>query len=142
MVEKVEFGSKEWLDLAERFLKELTQEAGEQANDADYPMCELYYNAPPHLAIEGDRIAWHFRIKNKKVDFGIGEVDDIDMKVMGDYETLLQISRIEYDPADLKRVGEILSEPMKSGKFTFKGDATKAPDFLRPLHNLLAKRLL
>jgi len=142
MTDKVEFGSKEYLDLAERFLKELTQEAGEQANDADYSMCEVYYNAPPHLALEGDRIAWHFRIKNNKINFGIGEVDDVDIKVMGDYQTLCHISKLEYDPNDLQKIFEIFSEPMQSGKYTFQGDLSKIPKFLNPIHNLLAKRLL
>lgn len=142
MLEKVEFGSKEWLDLAERFLKELTQEAGEQAKGADYSMCEVYFNAPPHLAIEGDRIAWYFRIKNSKIEFGIEEVDNVDMKVMGDYKTLYQISKLEYDPNDMQKISEILSEPMRSRKFKFQGDISKAPKFLNPLHNLLAKRLL
>ncbi|MFW9824682.1 MAG: hypothetical protein ACFFE4_17195 [Candidatus Thorarchaeota archaeon] len=61
---------------------------------------------------------------------------------MGDYKTLYQISKLEYDPNDMQKISEILSEPMRSRKFKFQGDISKAPKFLNPLHNLSAKRLL
>jgi hypothetical protein len=140
MTEKFVFGSKEWLDLVQSLLINLTEKAGEKAKDVDFSMCEVYYNAPSHFDVKDNRVAWHFHIKDMKVNFGIGEIDEVDMKVIGEYETMHHISMLEYDSRDQKKVAEIISEPMKTAKFTFKGDASKAPGFLGPLHNMIAER--
>ena len=140
MTEKLEFGNKKWMDLVKSLIIDLTQKAGEQAKNVDFSMCEVYSNAPKHLAVEKDRVAWHFRIKGNKVSFGIGEVDDVDMKVIGDYELLHQISTLIYENNNPSKASEILKEPTKSGKFKFVGDMSKGPVFLSPLHNLIAER--
>ena len=49
---------------------------------------------------------------------------------------------LKYDSSGLKKVEEIYNEAMKSGKFKLEGDSSKGPEFLRPLHNLLAERTI
>ena len=66
----------------------------------------------------------------------------VDMKVIGDYEPSHQIAMLKYDSSGLKKVEEIYNEAMKSGKFKLEGDSSKGPEFLRPLHNLLAERTI
>lgn len=140
MVEKHEFASPQWVKCAERFILDLAKKAGDSANNADFTMCEAYYNAPTHLSDGNRKIGWYFRIKGRKISVETGDVDDVDFKVIGDYEVVKQISRLFHgNPEDMKKLDEITKRAVKNGKLKAEGSRRKGPKYLFPLHNLLAE---
>ncbi len=140
MVEKHEFASPQWVKCAERFILDLANKAGDSSNNVDFAMCETYYNAPTHLSDENRKTGWYFRIEGRKISVKLGEVDDVDFKVIGDYEVVKQISLLIHgNPEDMKKSDEITKGAVKSGKLKAEGSRRKGPKYLLPLHNLLAE---
>jgi hypothetical protein len=130
---KVEFASAAWVDLARNVLDDLVASNGEEGKT--FSACEIFTDAPVSVA-ESGTAAWYFYIDGKTVRVGIGEVDDTDLKIRGDYVTTLPGARLVYTP-------EILAErakqpPAENPGSEIKGDMANLPPYLIELHNRLA----
>ncbi len=78
--------------------------------------------------------AWHFRIVDKTVTVGEGEIIDADMNVRVDYGSVLPMARLVYAPEMLPRMER--KSPRVEGESI--GDRSNMPPYLVELHNRLA----
>ena len=131
MPEKVPFASVEWVDIARGVLEELVADYGETGKS--FSVCEAFTDAPEGLAGPDATVAvWHFRIEDKTVTVGEGEIDGADMSVRLPYAEVLPIAKLVYTPELLKerQAGSPQPEP----------GAPEIPAYLVELHNRLAVR--
>ncbi len=100
--EKVAFASPEWVDIARTVLEELVAEHGEAGKS--YSVCEVFTDAPKGMAgADATTAAWHFRIVDKTVTVGAGEIKDADMNARVDYDSVLPMVRLVYTPEMVTR---------------------------------------
>ena len=132
VTEKVAFASPEWVDVARTVLEELVAEHGETGKS--YSVCEVFTEAPAGLAgADATTAAWHFRVVDKTVTVGEGEID-ADTNVRVDYKSVLPLARLVLTPEMLARAER--NPPQVEGKST--GDRSNMPSYLAELHNRLA----
>ena len=140
MAEKYSYGSPQWVKHAEKVINDLIKGAGDSADGVKYSVCEVYNDGPSHISNEKGEVAWYFKIKGKQVTVGTEEIDDVNFKLMGDYELLSQMSRLLFGvPEDVKKMNELVKEAKKSGKMSYEGDNRTSPKYLAPMHNIMAK---
>ncbi|MFQ5926332.1 MAG: hypothetical protein ACE5MH_02735 [Terriglobia bacterium] len=134
MTEKVAFASPEWVAIARTVLEELVAKHGEAGKSLS--VCEVFTDAPPGMA-GGDETtaAWHFRIVDKTVTVGEGEIPDADMKVRVDYKSALPMARLVYTPELLAQMER--NPPQVEAQAS--GDRSNLPSYLVELHNRLAE---
>jgi hypothetical protein len=143
MDEKCEFASPQWIDLALKIAKKLVLEAGDDGKGVKFSICETYTDAPFHLAQKDGKISWYFRINGRNIETGAEERDEVDYKIIIDYEINKKISKLVYgEPGEAEEIDKLAREAYKAGKFKIIGNRDNAPAYLRPMHNMLAKRTL
>ena len=131
VTEKVAFASPAWVDIARTVLEELVAEHGEAGKS--YSVCEVFTDAPADVAGADAMAAWHFRIVDKTVTVGQGEIDS-DMNVRVDYQSILPLARLVYTPEMLSQMEG--NPPQLDGAAG--GDRANMPSYLIDLHNRLA----
>ena len=133
VTEKLPFASSAWVNIARTVLEELVAEHGETGRS--FSVCEVFTKAPPRIAgADATTAAWHFRIVDKTVTVGEGEISDADMNVRADYESARSVARLVYTPEILARMER--NPPQVEGEST--GDRSNPPSYLVELHNRLA----
>ena len=80
--EKIEFASPAWIELAESILTDLVSTQGKPEDE--FAVCEVFHNVPEHVHSE-DTVAWHFHINGQSVVVGVGEAEDVDMRIVAEY---------------------------------------------------------
>ncbi len=122
MTGKVAFASPAWVDIARIVLEELVAKHGEAGKS--FSVCEVFTDAPPGMSgADATTASWHFRIVDKTVTVGEGEIKQADMNIRFDYESALPMARLVY-PA-----------PAEGGST---GDRSRLPSYLVELHNRMA----
>jgi hypothetical protein len=91
--EKVEFASPAWIELAESILTDLVSTQGKPEDE--FAVCEVFHNVPDHVHSEGT-VAWHFHITGQSVVVGVGEVEDVDMRIVAEYTEALAAARLDH----------------------------------------------
>ena len=132
VTEKVAFASPAWVDIARTVLEELVAEHGETGKSLS--VCEVFSDAPPGMPGDATTAAWHFRIVDKTVTVGEGEIVDADVNVRVHYESVLPLARLVYSPEMLAQMER--NPPQVEGGTL--GDQSKMPPYLVELHNRLA----
>ena len=131
--EKLAFASPEWVDSARIVLEELVAKHGETGKS--FSACEVFTDAPPGMAgADATTAAWHFRIVDKTVTVGEGEITDADMNVRVDYESTLPVARLVYSPEIIARMQR--GPPQVEGESS--GAGSNLPSYLVELHNRMA----
>ncbi len=80
-----------------------------RASEARYPglsfsMAELCEGAPPHIANGRLRVGWHCFVKNGQlVRFAEGDAPDVDYRMVGDYDALIDVARFVVGEAPERR---------------------------------------
>lgn len=87
----VEFASPAWFDLYQK----ACIAACRMGRMADGVACEVYQDAPAHIAPDGT-LAWTRRVEGGKFSFAFVECpdDQADSKIRADYATLLPLARV------------------------------------------------
>lgn len=131
---KVEFAGPAWMDAIESKLRAMAA-----ANpDWRFGLCEVFTDSPKHLAKDGV-IAWYCRIADGKLDFRMGEVDDVDIKNVADYEAVLPFARLHLTPETRAEYEQMSATALAAGKLKRIGDAAKLPPAIHALHNEMAE---
>ncbi|MGH7805959.1 MAG: hypothetical protein ACREQJ_16545 [Candidatus Binatia bacterium] len=137
MAEKHEFGSRGWFDALHLAIAKIVREGGPEVESVRWNVCEVFTDVPAHLAQgPGDRAAWHCRIRGREIAFGLGEIDDADLKIIADYATALPLARVRLaDPGAQERVNETLMNAIGAGKMQILGDFGARPPAFAGLHD-------
>jgi hypothetical protein len=136
MTKKVEFASPEWLETLRGMIERYMALA---PPDLALSICEVFTDVPAHLDKNGDGvIAWHCRIKNGKLDFRDGAIDDADIKTVADYAFILPFARVKIEPGDMAEYQAQQAEGARLGKVVHEGDRSKVPPAFYGMHNELA----
>jgi len=134
MTTKVEFAGPAWMAAIESKLG-----AFAAANpDARFGLCEVFTDSPAHLAADGV-IAWHCRVADGKVDFHMGDADDVDIKNIADYQTILPFARLHLTSETRAEYEQMSARALEAGKLKRIGDVTKLPPAIHGLHNEMAE---
>ena len=130
VTEKAVFASSEWVDMARTVLEELVAEHGETGKS--FSVCEVFTDAPEGLAgADATTAAWHFRIVDKTVTVGEGEIAGADMNARVGYAEMMPHVKMVFTPEMVKQAQSM--QPQGGGD----GNATP-PSYLVELHNRLA----
>ena len=129
---KLVFASGEWVELARGVLDELVARHGEPGKS--FSVCEAFTDAPENLAgPDATTAAWHFRIVDKTVTVGEGEIDGADFSVRVAYAQALPMARMVYTPE--------MAAQMRAARTKAEGGGDRQsapPAYLLELHNRLA----
>src|SRR5205809_903232 len=127
-MEKVEFGSSAWVMAVRHVLQETVADV--DLSGIEFSMCEEFLDPPAHLRREGsDKIGWHWRIRGGVVEVNDGLADDVDLRIVGDYHTLLPMARtvLADEPSDEARQKVIAAQ---MSQVRIEGDPSRLPAFI------------
>jgi hypothetical protein len=99
--DKFEFGSAEWIHAVRGVFEKAVAsaaESGELDDGFEFSICELYNKVPSRIN-PTNRVAWLMRVKHSILSFVAEEADDVDFKLVGDYEVIGPLTRVMYDEA-------------------------------------------
>lgn len=138
---KYEFGSAAWMSALHGVVAGAAAAAARRSPGLRYSMCEVYLDCPVRLSGPDGRIAWHYRIDGVNVDFGRTEPDNVDFKVVCDYQGILPAGRFDTrgEPersAEMARMTDVL---IKDGRLRLFGDPSRRPAELRFTHDAIAR---
>jgi hypothetical protein len=140
-IEKHEFASPGWLALVRSITTD--QVAGNAADliGAKFGICEVYTDVPTRLDQSG-RVAWHFYLLDDHLDWALGEVDDVDFKVVAPWSVIQPLARLVVagDKAVRRDMNAAMEQAVQAGLAAIKGSSANGPRALAPLHDLIAGR--
>lgn len=138
---KHEFAGAGWVAEMRRIVGDLLRP--HDLTGIEYAFCEEFTDPPDHLRRDGaPTIGWHLRIAGGRVEVGDTPIDDVDFKIVADYQAVLPLARAVFaghpDPAGLKR---LLDDTVAAGKIRQEGDRSRAPGFFASLdlHDPIAR---
>ncbi len=143
-----EFGSPAWLaTLGGLILGAIGKTALARAKDRmgplNFSMCEVFTAPPEHLGGQGARLAWHCVVKDGALRFETTEADDVAVKIVADYQTILPIARLDTDasPDGADKMAALFQAGIAAGKATAKGAQIEdgGPPPLDGVHNTIAR---
>ena len=136
MTQKVEFASPEWLKMLRNMIERYIALS---PPELELSICEVFTSVPAHLDRNGDGIiAWHCRIKNGKLEFRDGAIDDADIKTVADYAFILPFARTKIEPGNMAEYQAQQAEGARRGLVTHEGDRSKVPAAFYGMHHELA----
>ena len=138
-----ELGSPDWLAML-RGIFEQTVAAGGDSDDVEFSMCEVYTNVPARISAE-PQVAWHLRVKAGEMMFLTEEVDDVDIKIVGEWALLSKLSGLEYgDAGPPSDAAAEVAKATDEGRFHFTASPTmqSPPPGFAAVHNQVARRTL
>lgn len=138
---RYEFGSTEWLAALHGIIAERTAALSPSNPRLWMSTCEVFTNAPAHLADENGNITWSCVIEDGKVDFQRTE-RDLRYKVIADYDAVLPMGQYDtLDQPDRRAVlMDMIKELLDSGGMTRPfGTRSDDPDAFPKLHDAIAK---
>lgn len=138
---RYEFGSTEWLAALHGIIAERTEALSPSNPRLWMSTCEVFTNAPGHLADDKGNIAWSCVVENGTVDFQRAE-RDLRYKVIADYDAVLPMA--QYDtlgkPERRSVLMAMIKELLDSGTMTRPfGTRSDDPDAFPKLHDTIAK---
>ncbi|MDA0790283.1 MAG: hypothetical protein O2780_12600 [Proteobacteria bacterium] len=142
---KYEFCSSQWVDYARQYLKQASD--GADLSGIEIVFNEVFTDAPDHLALDDKgRTGWYLRVANSEVEVDRGILDQADVRIIADYDTILPLARMVF-AGNTKLAAEAqqaIAAATESGKMHREGDATKMAGlpWTGELHDALARRTL
>ncbi len=136
---KYEFGSPEWFAALHAILCERAAIAAKANPDFRHSTCEVFTDPPKRLLPPGAaKLAWHCKIHGADVEFELSESDDVETKIIGDYNTLVPFARYvtHGDPAREKELESLLGKVVAEGKVNVVRRST-APSPMGSVHDAI-----
>src|ERR1051325_9613268 len=139
MSDKYEFASHGWFEALRRTIERTVRAAGPEIDEVRWSACEVFVAVPAHLVQTDDgKAAWHCRVRGRDVEFGLGEIDDADLKIVADYATALPLARVRLsDLGAQARVDEALAQAAMKGLLRIHGSLEARPPGLAGLHDAM-----
>ncbi len=139
---KYRFASNEWFAALHAILCERARLLAETRPGLSYAICEVLTGVPEDLAtISGGRIAWCATIRGAQVTFEREERDDVDVKNVADYQSVLALSRFETmdQPDRVAALQQTTRVLIDTGKLKIIGSPPKGLGPLRSAHDAIAR---
>ena len=135
---KAIFGSSEWLAIAREVLTDLVKTQADP--DGRFSMCEVWTNVPAGSvgASESGRAGFYLRVQGMTSELSKGEVGDVDLKFVLDYETAARLARVTFGDGNQESSPAVDVE--SSPAMEVQGDVTLMPSYMQELHNRLVPR--
>lgn len=138
---RYEFGSTEWLAALHGIIAERTAALSLANPRLWMSTCEVFTNAPAHLADTDGNIVWSCVVEGGKVDFQRTE-RDLGYKVIADYAAVLPMAQYDTlgEPERRTVLMDMIKDLLKSGnmKRPF-GTRSDDPNAFPKLHDAIAK---
>jgi hypothetical protein len=135
---RLEFMSQAWIEMARQRIEEVL--GGKDLTGVSYTLCEEFTNPPEHLRrAPAATIGFYVRVKDGRVEVGDHPIDDVDCKIISEYEDALSVAR---DPEAPAADPKVITERLATGRLRLVGNPQAAPLLLRELniHKLLASQ--
>jgi hypothetical protein len=136
---KYEFASREWFAALHAIFCERAAIAAKTDPDFRVSICEVFVDPPAHLLPPGEKtLAWHCKIHGANVEFSLTESDDVETKIIADYNAIVPFARYvtRGDPAREKEMESLLGAQVAAGKVNIVKRAT-GPSPLGSVHDAI-----
>jgi hypothetical protein len=109
--------------------------------DISWSICEVFTDPPVTLSPDGRPLAWHCVVSSGEVLFGDSEIDDVQFKVVADYDAILALGRYDTEgkperAAELSQMGQAL---VRDGRMRLIGDRSKRDPRIGDFHDRIAR---
>ena len=137
-----EFASPGWMAFMHGIIAGRIADLGDAARDLNFSICEVFTDPPASLSPTGEPLAWHCVIRNGEVMFGASDREDVEVRVVADYASILPLARYDHargDPAgaaDIAAQGQALRA---SGKLVVNGARAERDPRVGNLHDPIAR---
>ena len=92
---KYEFCGPQWAAAMHACIMQRLAVGGPDCAESQMSVCEVFRNAPAHLADANGNVAWSVVVTDGSVDFRREERDDVAIKIVTDYASTLPNARFE-----------------------------------------------
>lgn len=140
---RYEFSSAEWVAVARQHLQEAARDV--DLSGVRLSFNEVFTDAPAHLGTDSEgRIGWYVRVADGRIEVECGILDEADLRIVADYQTVLPLARMVFAGNDAlaAEAGRKVAEATAAGKMRREGDdqATAQHAWMAGLHDALARR--
>lgn len=135
------FASPGWMAFMHGLVIERVRRFQTEAPDIAWSICEVFTDPPAELSPDGAPLAWHCIVNNGEVTFGLTEVDDVEFKVVIDYDAVVPLGRYDTrgEPARQAELGAMAQVLRDSGKMRVIGDRSRRDPRVGDFHDLIAR---
>ncbi len=141
---KYEFASPAWLAAIHGIISERAARLMRETPDLRMSICEVFTDAPAHLANAGGRIVWSCVIDSGVVDFRLAERDDVRFKVTIDYAAVLPLGQFDTkgDPERQAELSRMSADLIDRGVMKIVGQRDSDPRAMPSVHDAIAQLTL
>jgi hypothetical protein len=138
---RYEFASPGWLAAIHGIISERAGQLIKETAGLRMSICEVFTDAPSHLADDAGRIVWSCVIDDGVVDFRLAERDDTRFKVTVDYAAVLPLGRFDTkgDPERQTELSRMSAELIEKGVMKVMGTRDSDPRAMPSVHDSIAK---
>ena len=139
---RYQFASPQWLAALHGLMAARASAAAVELADAEYSMCEVFTDVPPAVnPAPGGRVSWHTRMTGGVFTWALGEVDDVQRKVIADWKTILPLAQTVFadDAAAAVEAQSSVAAAVADGKVSVTGDFAGAPPVFANIHDEIAR---
>jgi hypothetical protein len=112
-----------------------------EAPGLGWSICEVFTAPPRELSPDGSPLAWHCVVRDGEVTFGDTETDDVEFKVIVDYEAVLPLGRYDTrgEPARQAELAAMAQALRDAGRMQVIGDRSGRDPRVGDFHDVIAR---
>lgn len=138
---RYEFAGPGWMAFMHGMMVERAARLATEPPEVAWSICEVFTDPPRDLSRNGRPLAWYAEVRGGQVEFGGTERDDVDVKIVADYNAVLPLARYDTrgDPAraaELAAAGQALRD---QGLMTIVGDRAGRDPRVGNFHDAIAR---
>lgn len=135
------FASPGWMAFMHGLVVERVRRLCEEVPDINWSICEVFTAPPPQLSPSGAPLAWHCIVGAGAVTFGTSERDDVDFKVVVDYDAVLPLGRYDTQGKQerVQELSQMSQALIRDGRMRVIGDRTKRDPRVGDFHDIIAR---
>lgn len=141
---RYEFASPAWCAALHGLIAERVVWEVKEKPNLSMSICEVFTDAPAHLADANGRAAWSCIVTCHTIDFRRTERDDVRFKVIGDYATILPLGRYDTrgEPTREAELARMAIGAVESGRMKLIGELTSNDQAITSIHDAIARLTL
>lgn len=137
-----EFASPGWMAFMHGLIAGRMFDLGDAAREVSFSICEVFTDPPAALSPSGAPLAWHCIVRAGVVEFGASDREDVEVRVVADYASILPLARFDHSRADPAQAAEIAARSQalrESGKLVVHGRRAERDPRIGNLHDPIAR---